>query len=120
MDEDTRNPVEVLAEEFVGRYRRGESPSIQEYVERHPEHAEEIDAVFQAALLVERLKRGTGWPGSPAAEARDPMPKIERLGDYRVVREIGRGGMGVVYEAEQEALRRRVALKVLVPWASPA
>src|SRR5262249_4932248 len=41
----------------------------------------------------------------------------KELGDFRIVREVGKGGMGIVYEAEQISLRRRVALKVL-PFAS--
>ena len=42
-------------------------------------------------------------------------PDIERLGDYRIIRRIGQGGMGIVYEAVHESLDRRVAVKVLLP-----
>ncbi|MBL8899893.1 MAG: protein kinase [Planctomycetes bacterium] len=53
-------------------------------------------------------------PESAAAPAPQPMP-LQELGEFRLIRELGRGGMGVVYEAWQSSLDRKVALKVLAP-----
>src|SRR5262249_26561732 len=110
-----------IADEFVARLRRGEDPSITEYTRRDPANADRIRAVISALKVVEKLKPGSG-PG--AASSGGPAPiqaqvdKVaELIGDYRIVREIGRGGMGVVYEAEQQSLRRRVAVKLLPPYA---
>src|ERR1051326_7070237 len=103
---------EELAEEFAARFRRGERPSLQEYIDRCPELADEIRELFPALVEVERVKEDQ--PARPgAAEVAAVLPPLGQVGDYRVLREVGRGGMGVVYEAEQVSLGRRVALKVL-------
>jgi eukaryotic-like serine/threonine-protein kinase len=100
-----------LGDEFAERYRRGERPSLQEYVDRHPDLAEEIREFFPAMVEMEQVKGDRdAVVDAPAA---GPLPPLDRLGDYRLLREVGRGGMGVVYEAEQVSLGRHVALKVL-------
>src|SRR5262245_30320725 len=104
-----------LAEQFLERYRRGERPSLKEYIDRHPELAGEIREVFPAMAMMENIAISEESPdgdrtGDVPTRA---TPPLDRLGDYRIIREVGRGGMGVVYEAEQVSLGRHVALKIL-------
>src|SRR5690242_10617853 len=114
--DDKRNPVERLAEEFLARDRRGEKPSLSEYTRRYPELAEEIGELFPLLIEMEDARPSLDDPAAGPGRGRVSGREVPRqLGDYRIIREVGWGGMGVVYEAEQESLGRRVALKVLAP-----
>jgi serine/threonine protein kinase len=106
------HPIDALAEEFVARHRRGEKPSVDEYAAKYPQLAGDIRDLFACLLLMEDVRPAPADATGPCSAA--PMkPCSDQLGDYRIILEVGRGGMGVVYEAEQVSLGRHVALKVL-------
>jgi eukaryotic-like serine/threonine-protein kinase len=114
--EEDRHPVEVIAEEYSTRLRAGEKPTIEEYAHRFPEHAELLRTILPSIALVERVSNeDSAQPKSSTSHLVSPIAssRPSSLGDYEIVREIGRGGMGVVYEAIQRSLNRHVALKVI-------
>ena len=105
--------LDRLAEEFADRFRRGERPSLKEYTDRYPELADDIREVFPALVKVQQVEeicqdRGETEPAGSA------VPPLSEVGDYRIIREVGHGGMGVVYEAEQ-VLQVQEALNALDP-----
>jgi serine/threonine protein kinase len=91
-----------IAEEIRTQLRAGQQPDVEELVRRHPQWEEQVRQLVPVLAVVGQLS-------TPPKEAE----ALVQLGEYRILREVGRGGMGVVYEAEQPSLRRRVALKVL-------
>ncbi len=104
-----------LSDEFADRIRNGEQPGIEEYVDRHPEMEQIIRRVLPAVEVMCGLTTDHG--SRPVTSLTNELDELGALGDFRIIREIGRGGMAVVYEAEQISLARRVALKVL-PFAA--
>ncbi|HEY1378384.1 MAG TPA: protein kinase, partial [Gemmataceae bacterium] len=100
-----------VLEWLTARVHAGQPVDLDAVLRDHPDHAAEVRRLLPALALLADLSgaaTGVGVPG---------VGPLGELGDFRLLREVGRGGMGIVYEAEQVSLGRRVALKVL-PFAA--
>jgi eukaryotic-like serine/threonine-protein kinase len=108
-DEHTEYLAE-LADEFSQRLRDGNPLDVEALIEQQPEVGDEVAEILETAAMLERMREQQILAaGGPAIGHRVP----DHLGEFEIVREIGRGGMGVVFEAVQQPLNRRVAVKVL-------
>ncbi len=98
MAEDPDYLLAELADGYCERLRAGEHVNIEDYCTEHPQLADDIRDLFPTMAQLEITKM---------------QDELEQIGEFVVKSEIGRGGMGIVYEAEQLSLGRRVALKII-------
>ncbi len=89
-----------VLDRYLAELQAGTAPNQASLLAQYPHLAGELKECLAGIDFVHRAAKPN--PNAPT-----------RLGDFRIVREVGRGGMGVVYEAEQITLKRKVALKVL-------
>src|SRR6267142_593657 len=101
--------------EYMALLEAGVHPSRHEFLARYPEIAAELSTCLDGLAFVHSA--AAQMQGPATAHADDESATAKPLGDFKLLREIGRGGMGVVYEAVQLSLGRRVAVKVL-PFAA--
>ncbi len=100
-----------LVDEFTSRVREGKPPDVEEYVNRYPQLAGRIRELFPTLMLLEGI--GVTRCGTATQAMASPLSENSVFGSYHIKREIGRGGMGIVYEAVHALLEKKVALKVL-------
>src|SRR5580698_6753398 len=108
LDDDPR--ILAVSRDYLAELAAGRRPDRQSFLARYPELAEALSECLDGIDLAQSLRPE---PPTPSAAEFSAKP----VGDFQILNEIGRGGMGVVYEAIQLSLGRRIALKVL-PFAA--
>lgn len=104
--------LHVVSEEYLELLRNRCAPSVREFASRYPEIEQSLNEYLPTLAKLERLDPCNSLPDSYPDFAGDYLPPSQ-IGEYELIREIGRGGMGVVYEARHATMQRKVALKVL-------
>lgn len=112
-ESSARDPMEEIASLYLDKLRQGDTIDLDDFVNDYPKIAGDLKDFLSLVCAME------DWKAEKELQVvKTPMPDefdIQQLGECKILREIARGGMGVIFEAEQEPIGRRVAVKLL-PW----
>jgi serine/threonine protein kinase/tetratricopeptide (TPR) repeat protein len=112
LPEAVQDRLARILDDYLVAVELGAPITPEELLARHPDDAQHLRGYLSGLQLFHAAANGPKAP-RPISLAGGKLQPAQVIGDFQLVREIGRGGMGVVYEAEQLSLRRRVALKIL-------